>query len=265
MKEDMMRKTLSLLTLTCLLAPGVVSAGPADDFEEATIKGKQLIEDGVDKFDEEILIGARSHFERLLSNREMQWLTEYYMAYADYRLAILYQVRDKNELMVKYLDDGIERVNACIAKNDKFADAHGLLSALLGQKIGADPSLGMTLGMQAFTAMGNAVAHGESNPRVAMFSAISAYYTPEQFGGSKTKAADEIARAVELFAKDKINDKRLPDWGQSEAYAWQAKFFVERGELDQARKSLDSALKVNPKNGFAFSVRQELRAKLSTK
>ncbi|MCG8607608.1 hypothetical protein MJD09_21815 [bacterium] len=261
----MMRKKISLLTLTGLLACRVASAGAAGDLEEAIIKGKQLIEDGVDRFDEEALIGARSHFERLLSNREMQWLTEYYLAYADYRLAILYQVRNKNDLVVKYLDDGIDRVNTCLTKNDTFADAHALLATLLGQKIGTDPSLGMTLGMQAATAMGNALTHGKNNPRVAMFSALSAYYTPEQFGGSKTKAVAEIARATKLFAKENLEDKRLPDWGQSEALAWQAKFYLETGELDLAKKSLDSALQVNPQNGFAFSVRQELQAKLGAK
>lgn len=257
-----MKAKFKFLALASLLVGGSSFAGMADDFDEAVIEGKQLVEEGVRKFDERILISARSHFERLLQNKEKQWLTQYYIAYADYRLAILYQVQNDKDLQVKYLDEGIELINACLEKREKFADAHGLLAALLGQKIGADPALGMTLGMQAFTAMGEALEYGRDNPRVALFSAISAYYTPEQFGGSKTKAADEIARAAKLFETEKLEDKRLPDWGRSEALAWQAKFYVESEELDLAEKSLDSALEIDPQNGFAFSVQQQLQKKL---
>ena len=190
-----MQKRLALVILICLILNALLIAAPADDFDSAIINGKKLIEKGTQKFDEKTLMDARSHFERLLQNEEMQWLTNYYIGYADYRLAIYYQAQSNQEMQLKYLDDGIEHIYASLDKNEKFADAHGLLSSLLGQKISTDPALGMTLGMESMTAISEALENGKDNPRVAIFAAISAYYTPEQFGGSRTKAMTEMTRA----------------------------------------------------------------------
>ena len=66
-----MQKRLALVTLIGLIFSALLIAAPADDFDNAIIKGKKLIEKGVQKFDEKTLIDARSHFERLLQNKEM--------------------------------------------------------------------------------------------------------------------------------------------------------------------------------------------------
>ncbi len=260
-----MQKRLVLITLTCLIFIAFLSASPADDFDNAIIKGKQLIEKGVQKFDEKTLMDARSHFERLLQNKEMQWLTHYYIGYTDYRLAVYYQVQNKNEMLLKYLDDGIEHIYASLEKNEEFADAHGLLSSLLGQKINTDPALGMTLGMESMTAISDALQHGKANPRVAMFSAMSAYFTPEQFGGSKTRAMQEMTRSVELFKTENLEDKRLPDWGHGEALTWLGRFHTETGEFDMAKKNLEAALKLSPESSFAKSARDQLKQKMAEK
>lgn len=260
-----MNKQLLTSILLGLTFCSLLISKPVDDFDQAIIKGKELIEKGVRKFDGKILIDARSHFERLLQNEEMQWLTTYYIAYADYRLAIYYQVQNNQEMLLKYLDDGIEHINVSLEKNEQFADAHGLLSSLLGQKIGTDPSLGMTLGMQSMTAMSDALEYGKENPRVALFSAISAYFTPEQFGGSKTKAMQEMNRSVKLFKKENLKDKRLPDWGHDEALTWLGRFHMDAGEFDLAKMNLEAALKLNPESGFTKSTHEQLLRKMVKK
>lgn len=247
---------LVLLIFTCNTQ---AFSNPGDDFSDAVIKGKAMIKTGVQKFDGKILLEARSHFERLSQNKQMQWLTHYYIGLADYRLAIFYQSQNKRDQLIKYLDDAIENMHASLKKNEEFADAHGLLSALLGQKIGTDHSLGMTLGMESMTAMSDAVEYGKSNPRVAMFSAISAYYTPEQYGGSKTRAMQEMNRAVGLFKKENLEDKRLPDWGHDEALTWLAKFNMDTENYDKAKQHLDAALKLDPESQFAKITLEQLQ------
>ncbi len=260
-----MQNRLALVALICLILNALLIAAPADDFDSAIINGKKLIEKGTQKFDEKTLMDARSHFERLLHNEEMQWLTNYYIGYADYRLAIYYQAQSNQEMQLKYLDDGIEHIYASLDKNEKFADAHGLLSSLLGQKISTDPALGMTLGMESMTAISEALENGKDNPRVAIFAAISAYYTPEQFGGSRTKAMTEMTRAAALFEKENWQDKRLPDWGHDQSLTWLGRFHTATGEFDLAKKNLEAALKLSPESSFAKLSQDQLKQKMAEK
>lgn len=254
-----MTKRITILTLFCFALTGLSLASPVDDFDDMVLKGKKLIEEGADSGDEKKLLQARSLFERLLQNKEMQWLAEYYVGYADYRLAAVHMIQQNTEKQVQYLDDGIEHLNVSIEKNEEFADAHGLLATLLGQKIGTDPSLGMTLGMETMTAMSDALEYGKENPRVAMFSGLSAFYTPEQFGGSRTRGVEEMERSAELFAKEKLEDKRMPDWGNTDALTFLALFQMQTDQLNSAEKNLEKALKINPNSGFAKAIQGQLR------
>lgn len=256
-----MPKRFPFIALMAWLAVNVAIASPSDDFDKLILKGKKLIAEGVDKWDEETMLQARSLFERLLQNKDMKWLAHYYIGYADYRLAIYYQAQNKTDMAVKYLDDGIEHLKLSIEGKEEFGDAYGLLSSLLGQKIGADPSLGMALGMEAATTMSDALEHGKDNPRVAMFSAVSAFYTPEQWGGSKERAMKEIARSVALFRNEHLEDERFPDWGHSEALAWQARFYIAAEKFEMAKKSVEQALKIDPNSGFARQTKQQLEQK----
>lgn len=245
----------------CLIATGLL----ADDFDEIIIKGKKMIQEGVDNNSEAKLLEARSLFERLLQNKEMQWLTEYYIGYVDYRIATMYMIQQNTEQQVKYLDDGIKGLNVSVEKNAEFADAYGLLSAMLGQKIGIDPSLGMTLGYEAASNLSDALELGGDNPRIALFSAYSEFYTPEQFGGSKTRAMKEIQRSTELYKTENLEDKRLPNWGHSEAWGFLGYIHLQTGELEGAKKSVKKALEINSKDGFAQYVQQQLAKKVSEK
>lgn len=253
-----MEKRAVLFSLL-LLSRIAVAAGNVD---EQIIKGKKMLAEGVSKFDEKILLDARAHFEKLLQNQQTEWLTRYYLGYADYRLAIVYNSQRKTELQIKHLDEGISHLYSSLEKNEQFADAHALLSAMLGQKITTDPQLGPTLGSESGTAIYDALRYGKDNPRVALFSAIIAYYTPEEYGGSKTRALDEMKRAAELFKSEKLEDKRLPDWGHVEAHTWLARFYMEAEQLDRAKLSLDTALKLDPEFRYAKSLQQQLQEKM---
>lgn len=260
-----MKNIFFLFTLLyfCINISGL--AAHEDEFDKLIIKGKTLIKEGVQKWDDKIMLQARSLFERLLQNKEMQWLTHYYIGYADYRLAIFYQTKKQTALQLKYLNDGIDHLNSALEEKEEFADAHGLLSSLLGQKISTDPSLGMTLGMESAAALSDALEYGKTNPRVAMFSAISAFFTPEQWGGSKKKALAEMQRAAELFKNERLEDKRLPDWGHSEALAWLGQFYLGMDELVLAKESIEAALALDPHSGFAKMIQSQIQKKMTEK
>ena len=66
-----------------------------------------------------------------------------------------------------------------------------------------------------------ALAKAESldpdNPRITILKAEDAYFTPEQFGGSKAKGKELFAKAVEQFATYKPKTYLDPHWGKAEA------------------------------------------------
>lgn len=251
-----------LLFATLCLFIGVASA---DEFETQILKGKAFLQKGINTGDEATLMSARSLFERLLQNEEMQWLTNYYIAFTDSRLASVYQLSGRSEEYLQRLDTGIEYAKKSVALDATFADAQALLSSLLGRKITSDPSLGPTLGMASQTALQTAMANGKDNPRVAMTSALALFYTPVEYGGDKAKARIEMARAVELFAKENLKDKKLPDHGHDEALIWMGRFAMDAKEFEEAQKHLKAALKQNPESGFAKFSMQELEQQMAQK
>ncbi|MFQ6114581.1 MAG: tetratricopeptide repeat protein, partial [bacterium] len=240
---------------------GLANGHNQNDFDELILKGKNVIFEGVQKWDEKVLIQARALFERLLQKDKMPWLTHYYMGYADYRLSLYYQSKNNQSLSTKYLDEGIEHLRESIKSKDDFAESHALLSNLLGQKIGTDPALGMTLGPESGFELQRAKQLDEKNPRVLFISAMSAYFTPPEFGGSQTRAVEQMKAAIDLFKKEKIEDPRLPDWGHTEALTWLAKFYMQEKKWELAKQNLEKALKIDPQNQFAKMVQSQLEQK----
>lgn len=257
-----MRKRWFLIVFSCLFVIGLSSAGSVEEL----IKAKRLIAEGVDKWDDQIMLDARMLLEELLPpSEEMKWLTHYYIGYVDFRLTIYYRIQNKKDFQLKYLDDGIEHFYASLNLKGEFAESHALLALLLGQKARMDSSETATLGLEAQAAISEARELDEKNPRVALISGILYFYTPEQFGGSRTRAMEEIKRSVLLFKTKKSDDERFPDWGHSDALTWQGRLYMEAKEFELAKQSLEEALKVNPRNRFAQRVKVQLQQQMSQK
>jgi cytochrome c-type biogenesis protein CcmH/NrfG len=52
------------------------------------------------------------------------------------------------------------------------------------------------------------------NPRISILEAEDLYYTPEQFGGSKSKGIELFKKALEQFKTYKTKSSVDPNWGQ---------------------------------------------------
>ena len=55
------------------------------------------------------------------------------------------------------------------------------------------------------------------NPRITVLLAEDAYFTPEQYGGSKPKGIELFKKSLEQFAVYKPKTTLDPNWGKSEA------------------------------------------------
>ena len=74
-----------------------------------------------------------------------------------------------------------------------------------------------TEGQAAQVALNEAKKLDPENPRISILEAEDLYYTPEQFGGSKTKGIELFKKALEQFKTYKIKSSVDPNCGQGEA------------------------------------------------
>lgn len=75
----------------------------------------------------------------------------------------------------------------------------------------------MTDGAKATEEMGIAEKLDPSNPRIALIKAEDTYFTPEQYGGSKTKGLEMFKEAITKFNAYKPKTALDPNWGRAEA------------------------------------------------
>ena len=56
-----------------------------------------------------------------------------------------------------------------------------------------------------------------TNPRISLLKAEDTYFTPEQFGGSKTKGLELFQKSLDQFKVYKPKSTLDPNWGKGEA------------------------------------------------
>lgn len=215
--------------------------------DKLIIQGKQFIRNGINNWNEKDLLQGRALFERALTQDEDNYLFHYYLGYADYRLTVFYQERDKID---QYIEDGIKHLTKSIQLKDDFSDSHALLSSLYGSKIGIKPMLGMTLGPKAGKEVSEAIELDPNNPRAYLVDGISKYHTPPMWGGGVDKAMASLLKAISLYDSIPPPDSLMPDWGWDEAYVWVGNCYMKKEDYKAAKIQFEKALEINPDNGW---------------
>lgn len=196
--------------------------------------------------------GVRTLLERALVAFPNDPLLLHYQGYELYRegslLDGLRQGADVPAMMEK-ARSVLERSNSL----KPIPETHALLSAILGRLIGADPSLGMTLGPAAQAEMTAAIESGPTNPRVWLLRGISSMFTPEQWGGGLPIAETQLNKAVALFAIDQPVAP-APSWGKAEAYVWLGQVLQREKKSADAIAAYNKALALEPNYMWVKSV-----------
>ena len=174
-------------------------------------------------------------------------LIRYTIAYAAWRLAFNPGVsaKEQDELVA----DGVTQLNQAIKANDKFAEAHGLLSSLYGAQIAKNFELGPTLGQAAGESIGRAVDLEPNNPRLVLMHGMAIFNTPAEFGGSTKEGEALFRRALQLFDKEPA-DKPWPNWGRFDAHLWLGQALARRGDNAGARAEYAAALEIGPDSNW---------------
>lgn len=143
---------------------------------------------------------------------------------------------------------GVAAAEKAVTLNPKSSDAHQLLGDLLSQLIPHVYGGGMKYGKRAADEMDKAIELNPKNVNAYVSRAISYYYTPDSFGGSKSKAVEMLKKAVEI-------DSRTDS-----PHIWLAIFYLDGGRIDDALSEISLALRANPDRAFTRFVESQIKA-----
>ncbi|MBV8327068.1 hypothetical protein [Chryseobacterium sp.] len=169
-------------------------------------------------------------FQRIGSKESAQWLPQYYAAFSQIQKGRL-MMRNGN---MQELDGIAEQAEKYLAMAQNLAGAdnaeiHLLKKMAYSLRMMVNPQQRfMTDGARASEELTVAEKLDPSNPRIALIKAEDTYFTPEQYGGSKTKGVEMFKAALTQFNNYKPKSALDPNWGKSEA-----EYFISLSEKGQ--------------------------------
>jgi hypothetical protein len=168
------------------------------------------------------LTDLANSFERIANAEKTQWLPYYYSALCLINKANTYfqaQQTDKIDPIMDQVEPMLKKVEE-LEKNN--AEVLCLKKMFNTGKMMADPmNRYMTYGPAAAQALEMAKGLNPENPRIYLLEGIDKFYTPEQFGGSKTEGKKLFEEAAKKFETFKPASTIHPSWG-----VYQVKYFL---------------------------------------
>ncbi len=157
-------------------------------------------------------------FARIAAKETKRWEPNYYAALAVLQNGRMAMQSGKNDTLDATADEAQKYVDAAKAVSPDNAELYILEKMIHRYRMIVNPvARFMTEGAAAEEALSKAEKLDPGNPRITLLRAEDAYYTPEQFGGSKTQAMELFRKAKEQFKNYKPKNSLSPNWGEAEA------------------------------------------------
>lgn len=151
-------------------------------------------------------------FERIADAEKSQWLPYYYAAYAQVMQAFMLKDKSQIDPLADRAEGNLDKAEALSPKNSEIACIRSLVATA---RLTVDPmTRGMKYGPEAASQLEQAKGLNPENPRIYMLQGQSLLFTPEQWGGSKSKAKTTLEQALEKFAAFKPESSIAPHWGE---------------------------------------------------
>ncbi|MEO7923601.1 MAG: hypothetical protein ABIR30_07975 [Chitinophagaceae bacterium] len=210
-------KKISFILIASLLAVTVMAQS------EKYVKAMETLVSSVDTtHSQQGLADLANSFERIANAEKTQWLPYYYAALCNINQANMYFQAGQ----LDKIDPLMDKAEPMLAKAEELEKNNSEVSCLKKMyntgRMMADPmSRFMTYGTAAAQALETAKGLDPNNPRVYLLEGIDKFYTPEQYGGSKTEGKKLFAEASKKFETFKPASSIHPTWGSG-----QVKFFL---------------------------------------
>ena len=156
------------------------------------------------------------------------------------------EAHQNDRLFRQAAEAGVAAAEMAVTLNPKSSDAHQLLGDLLSQLIPHVYGGGMKYGQRSTDEMDKAIELNPKNVNAYVSRAISYYYTPDSFGGSKSKAVEMLKKAVEI------------DSQADSPHIWLAIFYLDEGRRDDALVEINLALRADPNRVFTKYVQSQI-------
>lgn len=206
------------LFITLLLATTAIHAQ-----SEKYIKAMENLVPGIDTTQtQDGLTELANSFERIANAEKTQWLPYYYAALCYVNKANMFFTSQQTDQIDPLMDKAEPLLSKAEELEKDNSEVYCLKKMFNSAKMMADPmNRFMTFGMAANEALERAKALNVENPRVYLLEGIDKFFTPEQFGGSKTEGKKLFEEASKKFESFKPLSSIHPVWG-----AGQVKYFL---------------------------------------
>jgi hypothetical protein len=166
----------------------------------------------------EELQALANDFQRIADKEKDKWQPSYYTALAYIQKGRSQMQSGNNQALEETADQAQKFVDAAEAMEKNNSEIHLLQKMIYSLKMMVNPMERFrTFGGKAEEELKKAEQLDPANPRVTLIKAEDVYYTPEQFGGSKTKGMELFKTAMEKFSTFKPKSALDPNWGKTEA------------------------------------------------
>ena len=156
-------------------------------------------------------------FERVGDAEKTQWLPYYYGAYSTLMGANMKTMgQQKPDVTDPAADKAEALLNKALALTKENSETFCIKKMVATMRMMGDPmNRYMQYGPAASEALEKAKEMNPDNPRVYILEGQDKFYTPEQFGGSKSEAKTLFEKAQQLFATFKPETEMHPAWGKT--------------------------------------------------
>lgn len=157
-------------------------------------------------------------FQRIAEKETTKWQPNYYTAFSYIQKGRILMREGKMQDLDAVADQAQKYIDVAGSADKDNSEIHLLQKMVYSLKMMVNPQERyMTFGMKAQEELSKAEKLNPDNPRVSLIKAEDTYFTPEQYGGSKTKGIEQFKTALEKFNTFKPKTTLDPDWGKPEA------------------------------------------------
>lgn len=160
-------------------------------------------------------------FMRIAEAEKTQWLPYYYASLSYVMQGLMLsggQMGTAGAITDPLADKAEGLLNKAMELEKENSEMYCVKKMISNLRMMADPmNRYQTEGAAAAEALQKAKALDPANPRTSILEAQDKFYTPEQFGGSKTEAKTLFEEALKKFESFKPVSAIHPNWGKNQA------------------------------------------------
>ncbi len=166
------------------------------------------------------LTNLANSFQRIADAEKNQWLPYYYAALTNVSAGYMMSMGQmgmaaKTDPIADKAETLLNKAEELSKDNSEIFIVKKMIASL--RLIGDPQNRYMTYGPAAEQALATAKTLNPANPRVALLQAQDKFFTPEQFGGSKTEAKKLFEESIKQYETFKPESNIHPNWGLKQA------------------------------------------------